>query len=257
MRAINRTTTVLDKLGWNWSISEMTDTKVGQSWSSTQTCHSGLQGEGSAQLHRWHHFDGQFGQVDCFIFLQKQREYHKEQRHTVMRKPVLNLKERSQSKLMMVLFVTTKARRWTHQIDPNLEAHGHTLNHQRDWNQSFKAKAQENWSSNQWGEWFKCHREPKNHSSCDDQLCCWFSRDQIKTSQGHVKSAAALTCRLNRPWPLQPCRWWRVEHTTAVLLSWTFRIFKWPKPTINTSHHQQQVSVSFYPKTDWNYQQIL
>lgn len=126
------------------------DAKVSQSWRGEiyQTCHSSLQGERSAQLHRWHHFDGQFGQVDCFIFLQKQREYHKEQRNAVVRKPVLNLKECSQSKLM-VLFVTTKARRWTrHQIDPNLEAHGHTLNHQRDWNQSFKAKARENWSSN-------------------------------------------------------------------------------------------------------------
>lgn len=44
----------------------------------SQTCHSSLQGEGSAQLHRGHHFDGQLGQVDRFILLKKNR------RNTIM-----------------------------------------------------------------------------------------------------------------------------------------------------------------------------
>lgn len=178
-----------------------------------------------------------------------------------MRKPILNLKECSQSKWMMVLFATTKARRWTHQIDPNLKAHGQTLNRQQDWNQSFKAKAQGNWSSNQWGDWFKRHREPKNHSSCDDQLCCWCSRDQIKTSQGHVKSAAALTCRLNRPWPLKPRRWWRVDTPQLCCFHRPSGYSNGQNPPIpnppKNSHHQQQICVLFYPKFDWNYQQIL
>lgn len=71
--------------GWiNWAgIGYYTNAcKLWHAWAEkgrfTQTCDSSLQGEGSAQLHRWHHFDSQLGQVDCFIFLKKQSKYYNE-----------------------------------------------------------------------------------------------------------------------------------------------------------------------------------